>query len=70
MSFSEFSVIMQPTIQNIVATANLGITLDVRKLIDAKYNETMNIAIIKIDKPKSTALIFKTGKMVCLGTKN
>ena len=63
---------MQPTIQNIVITANLNVPLDVKNIAlhKGKYNERMNIAIIKIDKPKSTALIFKTGKMVCLGTKN
>ncbi|POS83001.1 hypothetical protein EPUL_005170 [Erysiphe pulchra] len=47
---------MQPTIQNIVITANLNVPLDVKNIAlhKGKYNERMNIAIIKIDKPKST----------------
>ena len=63
---------MEPTIQNIVATANFSVPLDVKiiALQKAKYNKNMNIAIMKLDNPKSTALIFKTGKIVCVGTKN
>ena len=62
------------TIQNIVSTANLQRRLDLGKLgevmPDSEYNpKKFNGLIVKITNPKSTILVFSTGKIVCTGTK-
>lgn len=58
-----------------MSTANLGTTLDLRKISlearNAEYNPKRFAAvIIRIREPKTTALIFQTGKMVCTGAKS
>jgi len=58
-----------------VSTANLGVELDLRKISytarNAEYNPKRFAAvIIRIRDPKTTALIFQTGKMVCTGAKS
>nr|AED87005.1 tata box binding protein [Stylonychia lemnae] len=65
----------QPVLQNIVSTANLGIKLDLRKIAlncrNAEYNPKRFAAVImRIREPKTTALIFSSGKMVCTGAKS
>ncbi len=65
----------QPTLQNIVSTANLGIRLDLRKIAlncrNAEWNPRRFAAVImRIRNPKTTALIFSSGKMVCTGAKS
>jgi transcription initiation factor TFIID TATA-box-binding protein len=65
----------QPILQNIVSTANLGIKLDLRKIAlncrNAEYNPRRFAAVImRIRDPKTTALIFSSGKMVCTGAKS
>jgi len=64
-----------PTIQNVVATCSLQVSLDLaalyKKLKNAEYNPRRFKAVIVRDRnPKATALIFHTGNMVCTGTKS
>ncbi len=64
-----------PQIQNIVSTVNLKCELDLRdialKARNAEYNPKRFAAVImRIREPKTTALIFKSGKMVCTGAKS
>lgn len=64
-----------PTLQNIVSTANLGCKLDLRKIAlgcrNAEYNPKRFAAVImRIREPKTTALVFSSGKMVCTGAKS
>jgi transcription initiation factor TFIID TATA-box-binding protein len=65
----------KPILQNIVSTANLGCRLDLRKIAlncrNAEYNPKRFAAVImRIREPKTTALIFTSGKMVCTGAKS
>lgn len=64
-----------PTIQNVMCTVNLGCRLDLPKIARSGYNleynpKVFNPIVMRLHKPKSTALIFGTGKMVCTGTKD
>lgn len=64
-----------PELQNIVSTANLSTKLDLRKIAlncrNAEYNPKRFAAvIIRIRDPKTTALIFSSGKMVITGAKS
>jgi len=64
-----------PTLQNIVSTVNLGCPLDLKKIAlkarNAEYNPKRFAAVImRIREPKTTALIFASGKMVCTGAKS
>ena len=59
-------------IENIVASANLGIELDLytlgRKVPDIEYEpEQFPGAILKIKDPKASLLLFKNGKIICTG---
>ena len=63
-----------PKIENIVSTANLGCTLKLREIAlqakNAEYNpKRFSAVIMKIKEPRTTALIFSSGKIVCLGAK-
>lgn len=63
-----------PKLQNIVSTADLKCTLDLRKIAlqakNAEYNPKRFAAVImRIKEPKTTALIFASGKMVCTGAR-
>ena len=63
-----------PKLQNIVSTANLKCVLDLREIAlkakNAEYNPKRFAAVImRIKEPKTTALIFSSGKMVCTGAK-
>lgn len=62
-------------ITNMVAAGNLGISLDLYKLSmtmpAVEYEpEQFPGAILKFDKPKATLLVFKNGKVVCVGCRN
>ena len=62
-------------IENVVATVNLGVELDLEKLAErlpaAEYNpEQFPVLILRLQRPKVSALIFRTGKMVCTGAKS
>ena len=66
---------IRPTLQNIVSTSNLGCELNLRQIAlqakNAEYNPKRFAAIImRIKEPKTTALIFSSGKMVCTGAKS
>jgi transcription initiation factor TFIID TATA-box-binding protein len=61
-------------IENIVASANLGIELDLytlaRKVADIEYEpEQFPGAILKLRAPKASLLLFKNGKIICTGCK-
>lgn len=64
-----------PILQNIVSTVNLGTKLDLKQIAlkarNAEYNPKRFAAVImRIRDPKTTALIFASGKMVCTGAKS
>lgn len=64
-----------PKIQNVVATVNLGCTLDLKQIAqrarNAEYNpKRFSAVIMRIRDPKTTALIFQTGKVVVTGGKS
>ena len=65
-----------PKLQNIVSTANLNVkNLDLReigrKCRNVEYKpKRFAAAIMRIREPRTTALIFSSGKMVCTGAKN
>jgi transcription initiation factor TFIID TATA-box-binding protein len=64
-----------PTLQNLVSTVNLGCRLDLKEIAlharNAEYNPKRFAAVImRIREPKTTALIFASGKMVCTGAKS
>ncbi|CEH18038.1 transcription initiation factor tfiid-1 [Ceraceosorus bombacis] len=64
-----------PTLQNIVATVNLDVKLDLKTIAlharNAEYNPKRFAAVImRIREPKTTALIFASGKMVVTGAKS
>lgn len=64
-----------PTLQNIVSTADLKCKLDLKTIAlnarNTEYNpKRFAAAIMKIRNPKTTALIFSSGKMVCTGAKS
>ncbi|KAK2147347.1 hypothetical protein LSH36_557g00070 [Paralvinella palmiformis] len=64
-----------PILQNIVCTVNLCCKLDLKKIAlharNAEYNPKRFAAVImRIRDPRTTALIFSSGKMVCTGAKS
>lgn len=61
--------------RNIVSTVNLSCKLDLKKIAlharNAEYNPKRFAAVImRIREPRTTALIFSSGKMVCTGAKS
>lgn len=61
--------------RNIVSTVNLYCKLDLKKIAlharNAEYNPKRFAAVImRIREPRTTALIFSSGKMVCTGAKS
>jgi len=75
VSLSEKGVEPTINIENIVATVSLDQTLDLRQIersiIIAEYNpEQFPGLIYRLEEPKVTALIFKSGKMVVTGAKS
>jgi len=62
-------------IQNVVATADVGHTIDLnsiaREIPSVEYRPELFPGLcLRLKKPKASALIFRTGKMVCTGTKS
>ncbi|MDD5023041.1 MAG: TATA-box-binding protein [Candidatus ainarchaeum sp.] len=62
-------------ITNMVASANLGLELDLfdlaQKIKEVEYEpEQFPGAILKFKDPKASLLLFKNGKVVCVGCKN
>jgi len=66
---------ISPKLQNLVATVNLACRLDLKTIAlharNAEYNPKRFAAVImRIRDPKTTALIFASGKMVVTGAKS
>lgn len=64
-----------PQLQNIVATVNLSCPLDLRQIAlrarNAEYNPRRFAAVImRIREPRTTALLFRSGKIVCTGARS
>ena len=64
-----------PQLHNIVCTVNLGCKLDLKSIAllarNAEYNPKRFAAVImRIREPRTTALLFSSGKMVCTGGKS
>jgi transcription initiation factor TFIID TATA-box-binding protein len=62
-------------IENIVSTANLCVEINLREIAlqskNAEYNpKRFSAVIMKIREPKTTGLIFSSGRIVCLGAKD
>lgn len=62
-------------IENIVASANLGVELDLYAIAqdvrDVEYEpEQFPGAILKLKEPRSSLLLFKNGKIICTGCKS
>ena len=62
-------------IENIVASANLGVELDLyaiaQRVTDVEYEpEQFPGAILKLKDPKASLLLFKNGKVICTGSKS
>lgn len=75
MSISAEASGIVPQLQNIVSTVNLSCKLDLKKIAlharNAEYNPKRFAAVImRIREPRTTALIFSSGKMVCTGAKS
>lgn len=65
----------QVVVQNVVATVNLRIPIDLKTVAlsarNAEYNPSKFAAVVmRIREPRCTALIFSTGKMVITGAKS
>ncbi|KAF3781194.1 TATA-box-binding protein [Nymphaea thermarum] len=58
-----------PTLQNIVSTVNLDCKLDLKAIALQARNAEYNPKACNLE-PKTTALIFASGKMVCTGAKS
>ncbi|MEA3378797.1 MAG: TATA-box-binding protein [Nanoarchaeota archaeon] len=62
-------------VQNIVATTDLGVAVPLVKLAETLPNTEYNPEqfpglVMRIAEPKSTALIFSSGRVVCTGAKS
>ena len=62
-------------VENIVASASLAKTLDLKKIVkvlkDARYAPSEFPGLVyKLKEPKTAMLIFRSGKIVCTGAKN
>lgn len=62
-------------IENIVASAALGVELDLyaiaQKVRDVEYEpEQFPGAILKLKHPRASLLLFKNGKIICTGSKS
>ncbi len=67
--------VQMPKLQNIVSTVNLNTPLNLKNIAlharNAEYNPRKFAAVVmRLREPKTTALIFASGKMVCTGAKN
>ncbi|SBS84647.1 TATA-box-binding protein, putative [Plasmodium ovale] len=61
-------------VHNIIASANLCVDIDLRLIAvstrNAEYNPSkINTLIVRLNKPKCTALLFKSGRIMLTGTK-
>jgi len=75
VTHQEYRMDEVPKLQNIVSTAFLGQRIVLRTVAqrvgNAEYNtRRFAAAIIRIRQPKSTALVFESGKMVITGARS
>ncbi|XP_051172804.1 uncharacterized protein LOC127289084 [Leptopilina boulardi] len=66
--------VFEPCLQNVVSTVNLGTELKLTYINTRTRNSEYNPArftglIMRIRDPKATALIFRSGKLVCTGAR-
>ncbi|XP_014213204.1 TATA-box-binding protein [Copidosoma floridanum] len=66
--------LLEPQLQNVVSTVNLGCELRLTYINTRTRNSEYNPArftglIMRIRNPKATALIFRSGKLVCTGAR-
>ena len=71
----EFNPMLTPVVHNVVSTINLCCRLNLKeitfKLRNAEYNpKRFPAVILRIMEPRSVALVFESGKMICTGTSN
>lgn len=64
-----------PSVQNIVASVHLGCELDLREIAistrNAEYNpRKFHALILRLQNPKVTGLVFRTGRLVITGAKS
>ncbi|KAJ5076223.1 tata box-binding protein-like protein [Anaeramoeba ignava] len=64
-----------PTVENVVSTVSLGTELDLKDIAlharNAEYNpKRFSALIMRIRDPKTTALVFSSGRIVCTGAKD
>ena len=64
-----------PKIQNLVCSVSLGLDVDPKAIAmrarNAEYNPKRFAAcILRLREPKSTALLFRTGKLICAGARS
>ena len=64
-----------PRVQNVVATVNLGCRLDLRTLAQHARNVELGLKrfhalVMRIREPRTTTLVFASGKMVVTGAKS
>ena len=64
-----------PKIQNLVCSISLGLDIDPKAIAmrarNAEYNPKRFAAVIlRLREPKSTALLFRTGKLICAGARS
>ena len=69
------SVFLRPRVQNVVATCTCGTALYLpglaRALRFVEYNPSRFSAVtVRLARPRATALVFSSGKIVCTGTKS
>jgi transcription initiation factor TFIID TATA-box-binding protein len=74
-SVQEEGISIPITITNVVATMNLGVQIDLEKVqqtvSNAEYNpRRFGAVILRIRRPRATALVFKSGKVVVTGPKD
>ncbi|MBI4214854.1 hypothetical protein HY546_02565 [archaeon] len=68
-------MVIKFNIENIVASANLQVELDLygiaREVENVEYEpEQFPGAILKLKDPKTSLLLFKNGKLICTGAKS
>uniref|UniRef100_A0A3B0MUK4 Transcription initiation factor (TBP homologue), putative n=1 Tax=Theileria annulata TaxID=5874 RepID=A0A3B0MUK4_THEAN len=71
LPFNNLSI---PVVQNIVASVHLGEELDLREIAistrNAEYNpRKFNALVLRMQNPKCTGLIFRTGRIIITGSK-
>merc|ERR1711918_70178 len=76
--YTQRKIPVDPSIKNIVATLNLGSKVNLhiiaKKCKNTEYNpkatHRFTAAVIRLREPKTTALVFNTGKLVVTGAKS